>query len=174
MLQHVSSTVALDGKFVLFFLIIFYWLRYYSCLNFSPFALLHPAPPSPSGTPHTIVHVQASCIGSSATPFPVLYFTSPHYSVTTYLYFLIPSPRRFPSHHPPIWHPSKLSLCPWFCLCTSCLLSLFSFFFLDSPEPSTSPFKFLKNTHTRTCTHNIHFCLSHPGFFVYVFSACDG
>ena len=59
------------------------------------------------------------------TPFPILYFTSHGYSVTTYLYLLIPSPP-----HPffdtplPIWQPSKCSLKTEFCPYSSCLLSL--------------------------------------------------
>ena len=91
----------------------------------------YPLCPPPSSTPHSLgwsPHL-CSCLlvirtGSLATPFPVLYFMSPCYSVTTDLYFFILSPL-----HPFPWTclPSgncQNSLHPWFCLC-SCLLSSF-------------------------------------------------
>ena len=57
-----------------------YWLCYYSCPSFSPFAPLHPAPAPPHFFKQTLHH--CSCqwvmhISSPATPFPILYFTSP-------------------------------------------------------------------------------------------------
>ena len=52
---------------VLFFKIIFYGLCCYSCPNYSPFPSSTPAPLTPSGNPHTIVHVHGSCVGSLAT-----------------------------------------------------------------------------------------------------------
>ena len=57
-----------------------------------------PLPPPPS-TPHSFRQSPhhcscpwVTCTSCLATPFPILYFTSHGYSVTTYLYFLIPSP----------------------------------------------------------------------------------
>ena len=60
-------------------------------LQLSQFFPLCPHPPS--GNPHTIVHVHGSCM-QVLWLLHFLYCTSyPHgYSVTTYLYFLIPSP----------------------------------------------------------------------------------
>ena len=72
---------------------IIYWLCYYSCLEFPPFTPLYPALPTPSGNPHTIVHVHESCIQVLCL-LSLLYCTL-HlhgYSVTAYKYFLIPSP----------------------------------------------------------------------------------
>ena len=65
-------------------------------LQLSWFFSLYPPPPS---TPHSLrqsPHHRSYpwVMGMSflATPFPILYFTSHGYSVTTSLYFLIPSP----------------------------------------------------------------------------------
>ena len=61
-----------------FFLIIFYWLCYYSCPDFSSFALFHPATPTHSGNPsHHCLCPWVMHISSLATPFLTLYFTSP-------------------------------------------------------------------------------------------------
>ena len=73
--------------------VVFYWLCYYSCPDFSP---LCPPPPSiPYLVRHlpTIVHVHGSCV-YVLWLLHFLYCTlHPHgNSVTTYLYFLIPSP----------------------------------------------------------------------------------
>ena len=78
-------------QFYFLFVIIFYWFCCYSCHNFS---LLSPStqPPAPQAIPHHSSCPWVICVSSLATPFPILYFTSPGYSVTTYLYFLIPSP----------------------------------------------------------------------------------
>ena len=43
-------------------------------------------------SPHHCSCPWVMSVSSLAAPFPVLYFTSHGYSVTTYLYFLIPSP----------------------------------------------------------------------------------
>ena len=95
----------------------------------SPSGPLHSAPPTPSGNPPIIVFVHGSYIYVLCL-FHFLYCTLyPHsYSVTTYLYFLIPSPLHpfFPS--PSIWWPSKCSPYPWFCLFSS----FAQFVFLDS------------------------------------------
>ena len=63
------------GYFILLSYILLIMLLY--CPDFPPFSPLHPAPPTPSGNPHTIVRVHGAFVGSSATPFPILYFTSP-------------------------------------------------------------------------------------------------
>ena len=44
------------------FLIIFYWLCYYSSPDLSPFAPLYPEPHTPSGNLPTVVHVHESSI----------------------------------------------------------------------------------------------------------------
>ena len=97
--------------FLNLFKIIIYWLCYYSCPNFSPFALLHPVPPLPQGIPASCPWVM--CISSLATPCPVLYFTSP-WLFCNYLFILLnpltSSP--IPPHPPPFWQPSKCSLYP--------------------------------------------------------------
>ena len=54
------------------------------------FPLYHP-PLSTHHSPdnhHTIVHVHGSCIGSLATPFPILYFISP-WLFYNYLFVLL-------------------------------------------------------------------------------------
>lgn len=43
-----------------YFFIIFDCLCYFSCPHFFPFACLYPAPPP--GNPHTVVHINGSCI----------------------------------------------------------------------------------------------------------------
>ena len=76
-------------------------------------------------SPHHCSCPWVMCINSLATPFPILYCTSP-WPFCNYQFVLLnplaSSP--IPPHSPPIWQPSKCSWCPWFCLC-SCLLSLF-------------------------------------------------
>ena len=116
-----------------FFILTFDWLRCYSCPDFSPFASPHPAHHTPSGSLRQSPH-HCSCpwimpICSLATPFPIPYFTSP-WLFCNYLFVLLNPLTSSPisPHSPPIWQPSKCSLYPWFCLCSSCLLSLFSRF----------------------------------------------
>ena len=108
------------------FLIIFYWLWYYSCPNFSPLACFHPASPTPSGNPHTFGHVMGHLYKFFGYSFPILCFTSP-WLFCNYLFILFnPLTSSLISPHPfPIWQPSKCSWYPWFCLCSSCLLTLF-------------------------------------------------
>ena len=65
-------------------------------------------------------------ISSLASPFPLLYFTSPSLFCNCLFVLLNPltsSPT--PLHPSPIWQPSKHSLYPWFYLYYSCLFSLF-------------------------------------------------
>ena len=99
-------------KRLLFFIIIFYQLCYFSCPDSSPFAPLHPAPPTPFGNPHTIVQIHGSGIGSLATPFLILYFTSP-WLFCNYLFILL-NPLTFssipPSHLPSGNHQNALQI----------------------------------------------------------------
>ena len=94
-------------NFLFSFLIIFYWLFYFSCSNFNPIAPLHPAllreSPQLCSCPW-IVHIR-----SLATPFPIPYFTSPwlFYNLLFVLNPLTSSP--IPPHAPPIWQPSRCS-----------------------------------------------------------------
>ena len=75
-----------------YFLNYIYCLCYYSCSKFPPFGPLHPALPIPQAIPHHCPCPWVMHVSSLATPFPIIFFTSKSYSVTTYLYFLIPSP----------------------------------------------------------------------------------
>ena len=92
---------------LLFLLIISYWLCCYNCPD-SPFC-----PPPPSApyflrqSPYHYLHPWVMCISPLTTPFPMPYFLHPHgYSITTYLYFLIPSPLHLfsPSPLPSVHH----------------------------------------------------------------------
>ena len=66
----------------MFIFVLFYWLCYYSCPNFTPL------PSSTQQLPTLFL-----CTSSLAPPFPTLYFIHPHgYSVTARSYFLKPSP----------------------------------------------------------------------------------
>ena len=58
--------------------------------QFFPLCVIHPATHRPS--PHHCSCPWVMHVSSLATPFPIIFFTSKSYSVTTYLYFLIPSP----------------------------------------------------------------------------------
>ena len=44
------------------FLVMFYWLCYYSCPDITPLPHSPQQPPTLSGNPHTIVHVHGSCV----------------------------------------------------------------------------------------------------------------
>ena len=81
-------------------------------LQLSWFFLLCPPPPS---TPYSLRQSSLLCSGpwvmgisSSATPFPILYFTSP-WLFCNYLFVLLNplTSSLIPLHHPPIWQPSK-------------------------------------------------------------------
>ena len=87
--------------YFLFPLIIFYSLCYYSCSDVSPFSPFHPVP-SISFKWYTCRFScpWVMCVNSSAIPFPVLYLHPHGYSVTAYLYFLIPSPLHLFLHIP--------------------------------------------------------------------------
>ena len=99
-------------------------------LQLSWFFSLYPPPPS---TPHSLRQsphhcscLWVKCISSLSTPFPLLYFTS-LWLFCSYLFLLL-NPlilSLIRTHPPPIRQLIKYSLYSWFCLCSSCLLSLF-------------------------------------------------
>ena len=80
---------------------IFYWLCYYCCPKFSSFPPLHPLSPILSS------HLPLSSCpwvrhGSSlATPFPILFLTSPCLFCAYQLCFLFPVPFPLPTDNPP-------------------------------------------------------------------------
>ena len=77
-------------------------------LIFPPLPHLHPNPHSHRPSPHHCLCPWVMHVSSLATPFPILYFTSPclfcNY-LCVLLNALTSSP--IPPHHPPIWQPSK-------------------------------------------------------------------
>ena len=107
-----------------FFYITFYWLYYYSCPNFFPFAP-HPAPPTPSGNSPPLFMSMGHAYKFFAFSIFYTVLTSP-WLFCNYLYVLrntlTPSP--VPPQPPPIRQTSKPSPYPCFCLC-ACLLTLF-------------------------------------------------
>ena len=81
--------------------------------------------PHSSGHPDNIVHVHGSCVQVVWLLHFLLYFTSPWLFCNYLLVLLNPlTSLPIPSHPPPFWQPSKCLPCPWFCLCSSSLLSL--------------------------------------------------
>ena len=77
---------------------IFYWLCHYNCPIFPPLfpSTLHFLSQHPS-FPHPPLHTRSSCpwvvhISSSASPFPILFLTSPCLFCAYYLCFLFPVP----------------------------------------------------------------------------------
>ena len=99
-----------------------YFINYASTV----FLIFFPLPPPPS-TPHSLRQSPHHCscswvmrIRFLATPFPILYLHPHGYSVTTYLYFLIPS-----RLHPFPCTPSHLATIKMFCV--SMILFLFLF-----------------------------------------------
>ena len=100
------------------------------------FSPLYPAPPCtlpfppvfpPLGSCPWVVHTS-----SLASPFPILFFTSPCLFSTYHLCFLFPVP--FP--HSPQFSSQLITLqmisIVMICSCSGCLHSFFVFFFLDS------------------------------------------
>ena len=71
------------------FLKIFYWLWYYSC-PISPFIPLHPAHPLPPSFPYLSSCPWVIHISSLASPFPILFLTSPCLFVTYWCVLLNP------------------------------------------------------------------------------------
>ena len=97
--------------------------------QFFPLSLSSPSPSHPLwAIPQLLFFIRVH--GSCVQVLWLLYFLycTLHpcsYSVTTNFHFLIPSPlHSFSPESPVIWQPSKHSLYLWFCLCSSCLLSL--------------------------------------------------
>ena len=68
-----------------FFKIIFYWLCYYSCPDFSPSVPLHPATPAPW---RNCSYPWVMCIRSSASPFPMAACLFLNYRMATILWLL--------------------------------------------------------------------------------------
>ena len=108
-----------------FFKIIFYWLCYYRCPNFSPVAPLHPV----SHFPPAISTPLSSCpwvvhISSLASLFPILFLTSSCLFCTYQLCFLIPEP--FPllslSSLPVDNPPNVLHICDYVPVLVVCLV----------------------------------------------------
>ena len=112
-----------------YFLSIFYWLCYYSCSIFSSlyppsFCTSHPPAvfPIPLSSCPWVVH-----ISSLASPFPVLYFTSP-LSIFYLLFMLLISCTFSPILSPP--PAAENPPCDpflWFCSCSSCCFVCFCF-----------------------------------------------
>ena len=107
--------------FILFFsLFIFLLLNYILLIItitvvpiFPPLLPSTQRPPLPHQFPHHCSCLWVLCISSSATPFPILYFTSP-WLFYNYLFALLQPlfSSLNPSHPPPIWESSKHSLYP--------------------------------------------------------------
>ena len=102
---------------------------------FLPFIPFHPIPPYSSASPPLsscpwVVHVS-----SLASPFPLLFLTSPCLSCTYHLCFLFPlpfTPSSPSTLHPPPFSVPPLSSCPWVVHISS-LASPFPILFLTSP-----------------------------------------
>ena len=105
------------------FLIIFYWLCYYSCPDFSHYTPLHSALPLLQTIPPplfmSIGHV-CKFFGCSIS-YTVLYIVM---AILYYLFVLL-NPLTSSPIPTPIWQQTKCSRYPWFCLCSSYFLSLF-------------------------------------------------
>ena len=92
--------------------------------QFFPFATLHPALPSPSHNPHTVVNVHGSCIYVLWLLCSLCCTLHPRdCSVTTYLCFLIPSPFSPipPTHRPSGNHQNVLYIYDYVFLLLVCL-----------------------------------------------------
>ena len=78
---------------IFIFLIIFYWLCYYNCLNCSPFPSSTQPPTLPRAIPTPLFVSTDHTYNVFGYSISYTMFLHPHcYSVTTYLYFLISSP----------------------------------------------------------------------------------
>ena len=82
-------------------------------------------PPLPQAIPHNFSCPWVMCISFLATPIPILYFTSP-WLFCNYLFVLCNPLTSSCIPQTPIPSGSH-QMHPWFCLCSSCLLSLFVF-----------------------------------------------
>ena len=76
----------------------YYWLSYYICPTFSPFAPFHQVLPFPPATPSLCSCPWVMHVSSLASPFPILFLTSLCLFCIYHLYFLLPAP--FPSFFP--------------------------------------------------------------------------
>ena len=112
-----------------------YFLKLYFTDYASTVVLILPPFPSQPSTLHSFRQFPQHCscpwvmhISSLATPFPILYFTSP-WLFCNYLFVLLnpltSSP--IPLHSPPIWQPSKHSISMILSVLLVCLVC-----FLDS------------------------------------------
>ena len=110
----------------------FYFFNYILLIMLLLLSQFFPLCPPPLSTPYlqAIPHHCSCpcvmCIGSLATPFPVLYYTST-WLFCNYLFVLLSPLTSSPIPHYllPTSQPLKYFLYPWFCLCSSSLLSLF-------------------------------------------------
>ena len=115
------------GDHGLFKIYVFYWLWHYSCPNFSPLPALHPAPSSLQHSPQLSSCLWVINISSLASPFPILFLTSPCLFCTYYLCFLIPVPfppffpHPLPTDNPPI----DLHFCDSVPVLVVCLVGFF-------------------------------------------------
>ena len=106
-----GTTVFTQGKEFSFFKL--YFIVYViTIVPISPLASLPPAPPpTPSGSPHTGSCPWVMCVGSLATPFPIVYFTSP-WLFCNYLFVLISSHTSSPiPHNPHLYGNHQNTLC---------------------------------------------------------------
>ena len=130
--EHLHSELYYKRAF--FCLHIFYWLFYYSCPIFSPRFHLCPAHPLLSALPCLSSCPWVIHLSSPASPFPVLFLTSPYFVSTIYAsYFLY----LFPQFSPLPLHannpPCGLHFCDpvpvlVVCLVCFCLFVCFSRF----------------------------------------------
>ena len=115
------------------FLSIFYWLCCYSCPSFFPFAPLSPVSSFPPAITPLSSCPWAIRVSSLASPFPILFLTSPCLFCSYQLCFLIPapflpfSPFPLPADNPPN-DPHTYDSVPVLVVCLVC----FCFYFLDS------------------------------------------
>ena len=113
------------SSFLNFFTLYFIDYAITVVLIFPPLSPSTQHPQLPQAIPPPLLCPWVMCIRSLAALFPILYFTSPWLFCNYLLILLTPlTSSPIPPHPPPFWQPSKCSLYPWFCLCSSCLLSL--------------------------------------------------
>ena len=132
-----QSLVFFVSRYFSFFYIYFNYILLIMLLQLSQFFLLclplPRTPNSPWHSPHLCLCPLVMHVSSLATSFPTLYLTSP-WLFCNYQFALLNPLTTSPitPHAPPTWQPSKCSQYPWFCLCSSCLLSWFFRFLWSS------------------------------------------